>query len=87
MLIALVSDLRAELDQLPKPSQLMYSEPKIVLPPSLVGVDKVIQLYHGPNLDSEEILHSYHFQIQFRLTLNRVHAALYSTKSRMYSST
>jgi hypothetical protein len=76
------SDLRAELDQLPKPSQLMYSEPKIVLPARLVGADAQIPLYHGPDLVSEDILHSYHFQIQFRLTLNRVHTALYSKKSR-----
>ncbi|KIW05632.1 uncharacterized protein PV09_03503 [Verruconis gallopava] len=81
--LQLESDLRAELDQLPKPSQLMYSEPKIVLPLTLVGVsqDEEIQLYYEPNLNPQDILQSYHFQIQFRLTLNRVHAALYSRKS------
>ena len=80
------SDLRAELDQLPQPSQLMYSEPRIIFPPHLVGVDKHVHLYYDPPLDTNAIIHSYHFQIHLRLTLNRTHTALYSTQSRMYLS-
>ena len=76
------SDLRAELDHLPQPSQLMYSEPRIIFPPQPVGVGKTIELYYGPPLVVDDIIHSYHFQIHLRLTLNRTHTALYSTQSR-----
>jgi hypothetical protein len=74
------SDLRAELDQLPKPSQLMFVEPKIIQPKSLPGCDigSTIPLYNGQHLRTQDIHMSYSFQIQLRLTLNRVHASLYS---------
>jgi hypothetical protein len=81
------SDLRAELDQLPQPTQLMYSEVKIILPPKLIGAGETIQLYYEPSLNVEDILHSYHYQIMFRLTLNRAHTALYSQQSRVPHNT
>lgn len=82
------SDLRAELDQLPQPSQLMYCEPRIMFPPRLVGVpdgrNQIVQLPHDPPLNADDVLDSYTFQVQLRLTLNRTHTALYSTHTRMY---
>jgi hypothetical protein len=66
----------------------MYSEARIMFPPRLVGVPpgpgQIVQLPHDPPLIADDVLHSFHFQVHFRLTLNRTHTALYSTHSRTH---
>jgi hypothetical protein len=61
----------------------MYSEAKIVHPPTLIGAGQSIPFSgtRGNTLSPESVMNSYAFQVQFRLTLNRTHAALYSTKT------
>ena len=85
-MVELHSDLRAELDQLPKPGQLMFVEPKTTRPFRLVGVppsamtpeeSQPLPVYLPEPIHPGAVHLSYVFQIQLRLTLNRVHASLY----------
>lgn len=87
MLIAFKSDIRAELDHLPRPSELMFVEPNIVKPDGLPGCPEKtdIELYESPPLSGLSIHISYTFQIELRLVLNRVHAALYSFKKGTFN--
>jgi hypothetical protein len=77
------SDLRAELDRLPKPGDLMYSESRTMMPGRVAGApaNVVVLPQSGIQIDTVEIMYNYTTQIYLRLTLNRVHTSLYAPAS------
>ncbi|KAF2436317.1 hypothetical protein EJ08DRAFT_234591 [Tothia fuscella] len=89
--LQLESDLRAELDRLPKTGDLMYSESKTRLPLRVVGVPDVhgqfIRLPDESLINSTNVMYSYTTQIYLRLALNRVHLSLYAPVSNDKNTT
>ncbi|QDS71865.1 hypothetical protein FKW77_010054 [Venturia effusa] len=88
--LQLESDLRAELEALPKPpGALMYNEPTVRKPDRLIGTHDggaPFETTPGrPAIDPNEVLWHYITQINLRLTLNRVHSALYKSQDSVSS--
>lgn len=84
-------DLRAELESLPKPpGALMYNEPTVRKPDRLIGThDGGAPFETTPGrqaIDPTDVLWHYITQIDLRLTLNRVHSALYKSQGMAYLS-
>lgn len=81
-------DLRAELESLPKPAgALMYNEPTVRKPDRLIGTHDggaPFETTPGrPAIDPNDVLWHYITQINLRLTLNRVHSALYKSQGML----
>jgi hypothetical protein len=79
------SDLRAELDRLPKPGELMYSGERTMLPARVIGVDdpegEVRLMGSNERLPIGDVMWHYVTQVALRRTLNRVHTSLYGPKN------
>ncbi|TLD18344.1 hypothetical protein E2P81_ATG12139 [Venturia nashicola] len=88
--LQLDSDLRAELETLPKPAgALMYNDPTVRKPDRLIGTHDggaPFETAPGrPAIDPNDVLWHYITQINLRLTLNRVHSALYKIQDSVSS--
>jgi hypothetical protein len=80
------SDLRAELDRLPRVAELIMSELRTMLPARVIGVpntpDGYIKLpFSGDYLPIGDVMWHYTTQVALRRTLNRVHTSLYGPKN------
>lgn len=65
----------------------MYNEPTVRRPERLVGMPfnaPFETIATRPTIDTEDVMWHYSTQIQLRLTLNRVHSALYKSQGTTY---